>query len=96
MRIFFHRSQAPLLNRLVFTSVTPPPLLLPQMMNPSAFVGMPPVDVMARLRYRIEQGNLTMWYDLVRPHKVAEQAFSDAMKIIGSECGTPVLIGGAA
>ena len=62
----------------------------------SAFVGMPPVDVMARLRYRIEQGALTMWYDLVRPHKVAEQAFADAMKIIGSECGTPVLIGGAA
>lgn len=31
-------------------------------------------EVTARLRYRIGDGTLTMWYDLVRPHKVMEDA----------------------
>jgi uncharacterized protein YfdQ (DUF2303 family) len=31
-------------------------------------------DLKARLRYRINNGALTMWYDLLRPHLVIEEA----------------------
>lgn len=60
-----------------------------------AFVGMPPVDVVARLRYRINDGTLSLWYDLLRPHKVAEKAFNDAMARINAQCSTTVLLGAA-
>lgn len=41
--------------------------------------------VEARLRYRIaDGGKLTMWYDLVRPHKILE----DAVKAVWSEIET--------
>lgn len=36
----------------------------------------------ARLRYRISEGNLVMWYDLLRPHKVLESAVMDVWKEI--------------
>ena len=36
----------------------------------------------ARFRYRIKEGQLTMWYELVRPHKVTEAAFDDIYQII--------------
>lgn len=31
----------------------------------------------ARFRYRLREGKLTLWYELVRPHKIVEQAFKD-------------------
>lgn len=36
-------------------------------------------EVDARVRYRIGQGGLVLWYELVRPHKVLEHAFAGAM-----------------
>lgn len=33
----------------------------------------------ARLRYRVSEGALSIKYDLIRPHKVIEQAFADTL-----------------
>lgn len=39
--------------------------------------GTDPYRVDARLRYRITDGSLVIWYDLLRPHKVLESAVMD-------------------
>ena len=50
------------------------------------------VDV--RFRYRIGQGgDLTMWLELVRPHKVIEDAVKQLREHIGKETGLQVLNG---
>jgi uncharacterized protein YfdQ (DUF2303 family) len=49
----------------------------------------------ARLRYRIaDGGKMTMWFDLLRPHKVLEDALSFVWKAIEAELGMQVLNGG--
>lgn len=53
----------------------------------------PKYALQARLRYRIDGGKLTMWYDLLRPHKLVEDAVRDVAKKIGDELGLPVLSG---
>jgi len=40
------------------------------------FEGVPQYELTARLRYRVTNGNLLMWVDLHRPHKVVQDAFS--------------------
>ncbi len=47
----------------------------------------------ARFRYRLNGGNLTLRYDLVRPAKVMEQAFKDMLGEIEKESKTRVLFG---
>lgn len=49
--------------------------------------------VEARLRYRIETGNLVMWYDLLRAHKVHEDAIMEVWGAIQSETGVSILNG---
>ena len=39
-------------------------------------------EVKARLRYRINEGQLTVWYQLIEPEKVMEDAFSGVCKEI--------------
>lgn len=39
-------------------------------------------DVDARFRYRLRDGVLRLWFELVRPHKVVEQAFEDLLASI--------------
>lgn len=58
-----------------------------------AYLGAPPVEVMARLRYRIAENKLSMWYDLLRPHKVKEQAFEAIVTEVSKATGSTVLIG---
>lgn len=58
-----------------------------------AFVGAAPVEVVARLRFRLTEGKLTMWYDLMRPHDVKELGFQSIVGEIAEKTGTPVLIG---
>ena len=41
------------------------------------FVGGPLYEVTARLRYRITEGNLAMWFDLLRPERMLEDAFAE-------------------
>lgn len=49
------------------------------------------VDV--RLRYRINDGQLRMWFDLIRPHKVIEVAVKELREKIATETGLKVLNG---
>lgn len=48
------------------------------------FDGGPLYKVPARLRYRINEGSLALWYDLERPHKILE----DAAKAVWAEIET--------
>ena len=50
--------------------------------------------ISARFRHRLQGGALHIWYELVRPHKVEEQSFSDMFDAIRKETksvlfGTP-------
>jgi len=47
----------------------------------------------ARLRYRIDGGKMQMWYELVRPHKILEDAVSAVWGEIADALGVPVLNG---
>lgn len=49
--------------------------------------------VEARFRFRLHGGNLRIAYELVRPHKVIEQAFCDLVDKIANEATTAVLYG---
>jgi uncharacterized protein YfdQ (DUF2303 family) len=50
-------------------------------------------DVRARLRYRIEQGKLSMWYDLYRPEYIEVDAFRVLTAKIVEATGVPLLLG---
>lgn len=53
--------------------------------------------VEARLRYRIQDGgHLTMWYDLVRPHKVIEDAFAQLKTKVEAQTGLKPINGSPA
>jgi uncharacterized protein YfdQ (DUF2303 family) len=43
-----------------------------------------PYEIEARFRYRIQQGGLSMWYTLIRPHIFSEHAFNDVVEKIKS------------
>jgi uncharacterized protein YfdQ (DUF2303 family) len=49
----------------------------------------------ARFRYRLHETKLTLWYELVRPHKVIEQAFKDLWQQVEKETKSPILYGKA-
>lgn len=60
------------------------------------FQGSAAYEVKARFRYRIHEGKLTMWYDLVRPHKVNEAALADiTAKIRDGMAGKGMLVQGS-
>lgn len=52
-----------------------------------------PREVQARLRYRLKEGTLAIWFELVRPHKVLEDAFRETWARIGDATGVPMLLG---
>lgn len=47
----------------------------------------------ARLRYRVKDGSLAIWFELVRPHKVLETAFRATWARIEAATGTHILLG---
>lgn len=47
----------------------------------------------ARFRYRLREGTLSIWYELIRPQKVMEQAFKDLWKQIDDRTTGPLLLG---
>ena len=55
------------------------------------YLGGPAYNIIARLRYRIKDGELTMWYDLLRPHKYLEDAFKDVKAKIAAGCAVSIL-----
>ncbi|MCC7082562.1 MAG: DUF2303 family protein [Burkholderiales bacterium] len=67
---------------------------------PEAFViGLPVLEggaryaVSARLRYRIAEAQLLIWFDLERPHKVLEDAVQQARASIAEKVGLPIVLG---
>lgn len=48
--------------------------------------------ITARLRYRIDGGNLALWYDLLNPHEVERDAFGTIVQQIDTEVPTAVLM----
>ncbi|UXY13837.1 YfdQ family protein [Chitiniphilus purpureus] len=65
--------------------------------KPGQDTGEPPARVAyridARLKYRIRDGVLQLWYELVRPDKVLEAASQDIVQKIQHEAGFPLLAG---
>ena len=49
--------------------------------------------VEARFRYRIDSGELTMWFDLLRPHKILEDAVLQVWKAIEKDLNQVILNG---
>ena len=52
-----------------------------------------PAEISARLRYRVKDGSLAIWFELVRPHKVLERAFRDTWTRIAEETAGVILLG---
>ena len=57
------------------------------------FESLPAVTIEARLRYRIKEGKLLMWYDLWRSHKAVDEAFNAALEQITEDCERQPLYG---
>lgn len=49
--------------------------------------------VECRLRYRIDGGKMLMWFDMLRPHKVVEDAIKQVWLSIEEGTGLPILNG---
>lgn len=50
-------------------------------------------EIEARFRYRMAEQKVSLWYELVRPHKVVEQAFGDLVQEITKGAKTKILFG---
>lgn len=50
-------------------------------------------EINARLRYRVKDGTLAIWIELVRPHKVLEAAFRATWARIQGETEAKILLG---
>jgi uncharacterized protein YfdQ (DUF2303 family) len=50
-------------------------------------------QVTARLKYRVRDGSLSIWYELVRPHKTVESAFRQIWQNVETETGKTILLG---
>lgn len=59
------------------------------------FVGVPPVEVVARLRYRLKDGRLGIGYKLDRPDVAERNAFVDIRAGIANTVAAPVVSGTA-
>ncbi|MEI7297341.1 DUF2303 family protein [Paraburkholderia tropica] len=62
-------------------------LKIPVFENGSAY----PIE--ARIKYRVKDGTLKIWYELVRPHKVLELAFREIWSQIEDQTGLKILLG---
>ncbi|MDR5821960.1 YfdQ family protein [Caballeronia sp. LZ043] len=52
-----------------------------------------PYSIDARIKYRIKDGVLKIWYELIRPHKVLEAAFRAVWAQIEEQTATKILLG---
>ncbi len=59
----------------------------------SPFRGAKTYKLDARFRYQINEGNLTVWYELVRPRKVFEDACDGELASIAQELSVEILYG---
>lgn len=56
-------------------------------------INAPMYSIDARFRYRLKEGALLIWYELIRPHKVRELAFNTMLEQIKKETGENVFFG---
>ena len=56
------------------------------------FLGGELYEVLARLRYRIDGGQLALWYDLLRPHEIERDVFGTLVEKIAAGVKTDVLM----
>jgi len=75
-------------------------ILLPQMLALSlaVFDGRPPQAIDARLRYRLRDDQLSLWYELVRPDRLIADSFAELVGFVRmasatSENPDPLLLG---
>jgi uncharacterized protein YfdQ (DUF2303 family) len=59
------------------------------------FIGVPPVELIARLRYRLKDGRLTIGYRLDRPDLAERHALVDIRAVIANTISSPVVSGTA-
>lgn len=59
----------------------------------AVYDGMDPIEMKARLRYRMPGGKLSMWYDLHRPGALKRDAFGIVADQLANECGSEILMG---
>ncbi|MFM0135055.1 DUF2303 family protein [Caballeronia grimmiae] len=52
-----------------------------------------PYSIDARIKYRVSNGVLKIWYELIRPHKVLEAAFRAVWAQIEEQTSTKILLG---
>lgn len=52
------------------------------------FEGGEPYQLEARLRYRIKEGSLSLWYELIRPHKTIDANIADTTTLIANSMAT--------
>lgn len=57
------------------------------------YVGSPRVPITARLRYRLSQGKLVIWYDLLRTEQIERDAFMATLAQIKGGIGVTVING---
>ncbi len=61
--------------------------------NIPVFQGNAFTQVDARFRYRLSGGTIALWYELVRPHKIIEEACETLKGMIEARCETTPFIG---
>lgn len=56
------------------------------------YEGGAPYQIEARLRYRIKEGNLALWYELIRPHKTVQANLMETEELISASVGSAIAI----
>ena len=51
------------------------------------------VKIEARFRFRLDQGRLSLWYELVRPQRAVEDAYRKLWERVKKETGCPMFLG---
>ncbi|HDR9512280.1 phosphopentomutase [Burkholderia cepacia] len=62
-------------------------------LNIPVFENGAPYSMEARIKYRVQNGTLKIWYELVRPHKVLESAFRAIWSQIEEQTESKILLG---
>lgn len=58
------------------------------------FVGGPAYPLQARFRYRINGGNLVLWYTLIRPRRIVDDATADVRNLLDAQKTRGTLLDG--
>jgi len=59
----------------------------------SIHVGGPAYRIPVRLRWRLQEGKVVFWYEVVRPHRFIEDALKEIRERVAKETALPILAG---